>query len=583
MKLKLIWRPFKYYMLISIISLCLVGLYLFFSLESFITTQAANTLESKARLIIIELEEVGLTAENKDYLQDFAQKTSIVSQSRVSIIDADGESLGESAQPQDPLSRPEIIGALEGKVAVGLRIGRCKQEVLYVAVPVIGDDGNVKGIVAIAKNLSFFSAKRNVITIQFYIFIALLFGALVLLSYLFSCQYSRPLKYIGSRARKFAAGDFDTRIDTAKTAEFSSLAESFNYMAETIQKRMDIIVSQSNNLNAILNSMTDAVIAVDMEENIIDVNPAALKWLELSRADVEGHPMHAVIRHKALQNFIYEAINDHTPKDADITIYLDNEHVLNVKSNPIYDANNNINGCVIVFYDVTRIRHLENLRSDFVSNVSHEIRTPLTVIKGSTEILRESLKEDQETTRFLEIINKHTDRLTALINDLLLLSRIEQDTSELSRETYALLSIVSKALNAVELKIEEKGVIIMLDCPPDLMVKVNNGLLEQALINLIDNAVKYSEPNSPVEVTASADEHYCRISVKDCGPGIERKHFDRLFERFYRVDEARSRKVGGTGLGLAIVKHIVRAHNGSVEIVSEPGEGTIFTIVLPME
>ena len=583
MKLKLIWRPFKYYMLISIISLFLVGLYLFFSLESFITTQAANSLESRARLVILELESEGFSIENKDYLQDFAQKTSIISQCRVSIIGADGQSLGESAQPQDPMSRPEIVGAMEGKVTVDLRIGRCKQKVLYVAVPVIGEDGGIEGVVSFAKNLSFFTSKRNIITINFYVFVTVLFILLILISYFFSHQYSRPLKYIGIRARKFAAGNFDTRIDTSKTAEFKELAESFNYMAETIKKRMDIIVSQSNNLNAILNAMTDAVVAVDTDENIIDVNPAALQWLELPRDQVEGHPMSGVIRHKALRNFIHEAIHTDSPQDADITIYLDNEHVLNVKSSPLYDTQNNITGCVIVFYDVTRIRHLENLRSDFVSNVSHEIRTPLTVIKGSTEILRQSLESDLESVRFLDIINRHTERLTALINDLLLLSRIEQNTSELSRETNSLLSIVNKALNAVEPKIEERGVIIMLDCPPELNVKVNGGLIEQALINLIDNAIKYSEPNSPVEIIARTDEHNCRISVKDCGPGIDRKHFERLFERFYRVDEARSRKVGGTGLGLAIVKHIVRAHNGTVEIVSEPGVGSTFTIVLPLD
>lgn len=583
MKLKLIGRTFKYYMLASIISLCLGGLYLFFFLESLITFQTANTLETQAKLAVIELEAMELTTENQEYLQNFAQKTSIISQCRVSIIDGNGLSLGESAWPQDPLSRPEIISALESQVTVALSVGRFKQKVLSVAVPVIGDDGSIKGIIAFAKNFNFFYAKHNFITIQFYVFIAVLLVSLVLISCFFSHQYAKPLKYIYSRVCKFAANDFDSLIDTAKTAEFSSLAENFNCMVKTIQKRVNIIVSQSNNLNAIFNSMTDAVIAVDADENIIDVNPAALKWLELPRTEVEGHPVNAVIRHKALKNFIHEAINNHTPKDANITLSLDNAHVLNVKSSPIYDANNNANGCIIVFYDVTRIRHLENLRSDFVSNVSHEIRTPLTVIKGSTEILRESLKDNQESARFLEIINKHTNRLTALVNDLLLLSRIEQNASELIREKHSLLSIINKALNAVEPKIKEKGVIIILDCPPELNIKVDNGLMEQALINLIDNAVKYSEPNNPVRITASADQYYCRISVKDRGQGIDSKHFERLFERFYRIDEARSRKLGGAGLGLAIVKHIARAHNGVVEIISEPGAGAIFTIVIPLD
>lgn len=583
MKFKLIWRPFKYYMLISIILLSLVGLYLFFSLERFIISQAASTLETRARLVILDLEPMGFAPENKAYFQYFAEKINAISQSHVSIVDVDGALLGESSLSQDSSGRPEILGALTGEVTVDLRLDHDKKETLYVAVPVINASGAVKGVVVIGKNLSFFSAKRNVLTIQFYVFIVVLLAALVSLSYFFSCQYSKPLKDIVTQAHKFVIGNFDTRIKTPKTPELNDLADSLNSMAETIQKRMDTIVSQSNSLNAILNAMTDAVLAVDANENIIDVNPAALQWLELSREEVEGRAMSAVIVHKALQNFIHEAIHNESPKDADVTIFLDNEHVLNVKSSPLFDTHNDITGCVIVFCDVTRIRRLESLRSAFVSNVSHEIRTPLTVIKGSTEILRKSYNKDSDAARFLEIINKHTNRLTALINDLLLLSRIEQDVSGLARKRQALLAIVNKALNVVEIKIQNKGIIIVLDCLPDLHVKVNHSLLEQALINLIDNAVKYSEPGNIVEIRVNVDNHCCRISVKDYGHGIHRQHFERLFERFYRVDEARSRKEGGTGLGLAIVKHIARAHQGVVEIKSEPGQGSTFTIVLPMD
>lgn len=420
MNFELIWRPFKYYMLISIILLGLVGLYFFFSLESFITSQAASTLEIRARLVLLDLETMDFTPENKDDFQDLAQRINVISQSRVSIIAANGELLGESPLSQDSMSRPEILGAMAGKVTVDLRIDHDKKEILYVAVPVLNNAGSVNGIVVIGQNLNFFSAKRNILTIQFYVFIAALLAALVLLSYFFACQYTKPLKNIVNQTHEFANGNFDTRINTSKAAELKALGNSLNCMAKIIQKRMDTIVAQRNNLNAILNAMTDAVLAVDANENIIDVNPAALKWLELPREEVEGRAMFSIICHKALQNFIHEAIHNKNPQDADITIFLDNEYVLNIKSSPLFDTHNNIIGCVIVFYDVTRIRRLENLRSDFVSNVSHEIRTPLTVIKGSTEILRKSVKNNQDAARFLEIIGKHTNRLTTLIDDLLL-------------------------------------------------------------------------------------------------------------------------------------------------------------------
>lgn len=590
MKSKIMWRPFRSYMLISVSALILIGLYGYFTLGEFFMSQAARAIEVRARVAALRLETEEFSIINSYRIQKIAEKIGAAANARITVIDRQGRILGESGSSSntDPLTMPEFIDALAGKTGEDLRPNKNNIETLYVALPVIRD-GEVIGAIRASKNLKDFVNKRKELQLQFIVFIITLLLIMTLLSYFLSCRYSQPLKLLAERANLFAGGDFNTRIDTQKTKELTILAKSFNYMAETIQKRMDIIISQSNNLNAILNSMTDAVLAVDSDESIIDVNPAALKWLELPREEVEGRSMQEVIRHKALQNFIREAIQNNSPKDADITIFLDNEHVLNVKSSPIYDVNNTMNGSVIVFYDVTKIRHLENLRRDFVSNVSHEIRTPLTVIKGSTEILRQTLSEttgdNTENLRFLEIINKHTERLTALINDLLLLSRIEQDTTELSRSVSTLLPIISTAINALEPKIEEKGVIIMLECDPELTAKINSGLIEQALINLIDNAIKYSQPNSSIEITAAMNEtdKTCYISVKDNGPGIDRKHFDRLFERFYRVDEARSRKIGGTGLGLAIVKHIVRAHNGSVELVSEPGVGSIFTIVLPVD
>lgn len=569
-------------MLISIIALLLVGTYLYVSLEKYFVTLTAHTLEARARLIAFQLDNVDFTLENREFFQSVVDRSSSLTNTRVSIIDNEGRSLGESAAHQDLMSRPEILQALNNKIGIDLRLGRCTHKVLYVAIPVVRDN-EIVGIISVAKNLGFFSKKRNLLSLQFFMFTAIILAILILLSYCFSRQYSKPIQYINEKAHKFARGDFSVRMDTSRSAELSVVAESFNYMAETIQKRMDIIVSQSNNLNAILNSMTNAVIAVDSEERIIDVNPAALSWLKLTREEIEGHNMHEVIHHKALQTFIRESMRLNVPQDADITVYLDNEHVLNVKSSPIYDINNTVDGCVIVFFDVTKIRQLNMMRREFVSNVSHEIRTPLTVIKGSAEILQQEMPNDPESARFLNIINKHTERLTSLINDLLLLSRIEQDSNELDKEPTLLTTVINTAVNALEPKIEEKHIQITIDCPDDLTVNVNSGLISQALINLIENAMKYSDEASRVEITAYVVGCFVRISVRDHGPGIDRKHFERLFERFYRVDEARSRKIGGTGLGLAIVKHIVRAYNGNVDVESDVGIGSTFTIILPLK
>lgn len=348
----------------------------------------------------------------------------------------------------------------------------------------------------------------------------------------------------------------------------------------------NILTFQRNNLDAILNSITDAVLAVDANENIIEANPPALKWLKLKYNKVVGWPLHAVISDKTLQNFIKNALKLGAPQTAAVNIFLENEHVLSVKSSPIYDADNNINGCLIAFLDITKTRHFKESRRYFVSNVSHEIKTPLTVIKGSTEIIRKTLSEQgechAENLHFLEIIDKHTQRLMSIIDGILLLARIEREAVDLTRSTSLLQPIISTVLNALEAKITAKNIIIALNCPPDLSLCINSELVRHALQNLLDNAVNHSEPGHTITITAAVNNAVCRISVADKGTGIDRKHFDCLFERFYRVDEARSRKIGGPGLGLAVVQYVAQAHNGRVEIESEPGFGSTFTLVLPL-
>ncbi len=235
---------------------------------------------------------------------------------------------------------------------------------------------------------------------------------------------------------------------------------------------------------------------------------------------------------------------------------------------------------------MTRLQRLENIRRDFVANVSHELKTPITAIKGSVETLLGGAVEDEENAqRFLEIIARQSDRLNAIIEDLLALSRIEQGEEQegLVRTKTQLRSVFLNTLQACQLKAQEKQVVLEMDCPDDIEIMINAPLLEQALVNLIDNAIKYSSQNDRVLFTAEQTDASVVIKVRDWGSGISQEHLPRLFERFYRVDKARSRKLGGTGLGLAIVKHIVQSHNGHIAVESSLGQGSTFTIQLPSE
>jgi two-component system phosphate regulon sensor histidine kinase PhoR len=291
------------------------------------------------------------------------------------------------------------------------------------------------------------------------------------------------------------------------------------------------------------------------------------------------------VRHPDLQNFVTRALASSRQVDGEI-ILRDNgrDRLLQVRGTTLRDPQGKAFGALIVFNDVTRLRRLEQARRDFVANVSHELKTPITSIKGFVETLLDgAIREPDNALNFLQIIARHAERLNEIIDDLLSLSRIEQD-SEQGKITLShdpMKGVLHEAIQVCQERAAAKAIEIDLECPDDLAAEINSPLLSQAVVNLIDNAVKYSPPKRPVHVEAREEMGEVIILVRDHGPGIAPEHLPRLFERFYRVDGGRSRKEGGTGLGLAIVKHIAQAHGGYVTLQSAPGKGSTFLIHLP--
>jgi len=339
-------------------------------------------------------------------------------------------------------------------------------------------------------------------------------------------------------------------------------------------------------LKAVFANMVEAVILVDETWKIRNLNQAAARLLNLELRKVEGKHFSEVIKNQDMHRFIKLVMQSEEPIEKEIVLLNNDNEQLYLQTHGVLIQEKNLkkSRVLIVFNDVTKLRRLESIRSDFVANVSHELKTPITTIKGFVETLRDGpVDEPDERKHFLDIILKNANRLNSIVEDLLTLSRVEEEdrNAQIILQSEPVAKPLVAAIEACSLKAFEKGIRIVFDCPEDIKARINSPLLEQAVTNLIVNSIKYSEENTTVILRGRTSQTHVIITVKDHGIGIAEEHLPRLFERFYRSDKARSRKLGGTGLGLAIVKHIVSAHNGKVKVKSKVGEGTTFTIKIP--
>ena len=396
-------------------------------------------------------------------------------------------------------------------------------------------------------------------------------------------RISRSLQVMRASAEQFAAGDFSQRLRIPNTPEMGNLAATLNNMAAQLENQISVVTQQRNEQEAILVSMQEGVLALDPQAHVIAMNPAAESLLAVPAAQARGRTVQEVIRNVGLQRLLTDAVATAEPTTGEIVLRGDEERFLQVTATALRDAAGRDLGMLVVLNDITRLRRLENIRRDFVANVSHELKTPVTSIKGFVETLRDGALDDRpQADRFLEIVARHADRLHAIIEDLLSLSRLEQNNqiAEVPRPDVPLNAIVEAAVLDCSAKAAARQVTVVPSCVRGLHVKANAPLLEQAIVNLLDNAISYSNADGTVWLTARQENGEVRIDVRDEGIGIAPEHVPRIFERFYRTDKARDRASGGTGLGLAIVKHIAQIHDGQVSVASEVGQGSTFSLHL---
>ena len=405
--------------------------------------------------------------------------------------------------------------------------------------------------------------------------------------YALARRVTRPIDELRAAAARLAGGDTTTAVPATEVAELADLATALSRLRAQLVERGLTIGRQGTQQEAVLGSMIEGVLAVDARQRLLGINRAAADLLDVDPDDSAGRLLIDVIRNPDLRRFALTAIDCRAPVEDDLVLHGPRDRTIRLRGTALRDASGE-GGAVIVLNDVTEMKRLEHVRRDFVANVSHELKTPIASIKGFVETLLDGAMDDPaDTSRFLGIVARQADRLAAIVDDLLALSRIEQSegAGNLPVETVPVASILTAVTLDCGPRAADRSIRLEVDCPANLAATLNAALVEQAVINLVDNALKYSESGKTVWLSAAASEppgpRELVLCVRDEGCGIEPIHLPRLFERFYRVDKARSRNLGGTGLGLSIVKHIVQAHTGAVSVDSEPGVGTTFTIRLP--
>ena len=570
----------SYLLLVLLLGAGLYG-YLSLSLESSMTSGSREHLQDEARVASLMA-----SKEIRDLRQDAPALTAALSKAiraRVTVISSEGEVVADSdlapadvGRLENHRDRPEVQQALKYGMGSAIRYSATlRTDMLYVAAPFAD-----RGLIRLALPLSGLEQAKQ--RLQRSLAAALAVGVLasLLLSYVLSNVNSRNLRRLAAGASRIGRGEFGTRIPVRSYDEVGELAHVMNEMTARIEEQLERFSSEKNRLDAILKGMGEGVMVTDQHGVVTLVNPAFCAMFGTG-PQVQGRQLLEISRHPDLYAACRQVLNERQEHHQEIS--LAGGKATLVHWVPLLEAEA-LRGVVAVFHDISALKKVDRIRRDFVANVSHELRTPVTVIKGYAEtLLSGALADDpQRREQFLGVIDKHADRLTSLVRDLLTLSELESGEVAIQPRSILLEDAVRQALLLVAQRGEEKGITMEYVGPAlAACVSADRSRLDQVLINLLDNAVKYSGQGGKVTVEASEEGDMVRISVRDSGIGIPSKDLPRLFERFYRVDEARSRDRGGTGLGLSIVKHIVQAHGGSVRVESTPGVGSVFSFTLP--
>jgi two-component system phosphate regulon sensor histidine kinase PhoR len=588
-KKTLFWQFFGVHILLLIAAVGFVAFYMWQTSRTAYRRQWLRELEMQARLVAALLP-AGDGRINEEASARFFERLGRPDGHRFTLILPDGRVIGDSdadSRRMEPHGdRPEVIAAMKDGWGMSQRysysLGR---SMLYLAqrIPL---EGPPLAVIRVAVPAQVVSREARAARHVMAVLLAVVLVTALTLSYGAARRIIGPVVGLQKGLDRIGGGELGYRLPIPSVPHLAELARSINQTADRLQKHIEALNHERTMRTLILANMTRGVIAIDPRHAVLDLNEAARQLLGLTRQTAEGAPIGEVLRYPELLSLIDESERGGEPVEKEMTVGGGAGDVhLNLRAAALKDAGGKRIGTLLVLSDVTLLRHLETVRQDFVANVSHELRTPVTSVKGFAEALLDgAVKDPGKAERFLKIIVRQASQLESIIRDLLELSRLDEHIGQtLDRQETRIAGILKHAVELCQARADERGVALSVSCGPELTAKVHAGLIEQALVNLIDNGIKYgvNGGSGRVEIEAVREGPALRVSVRDHGPGIEHRHLGRLFERFYRVDKGRSRELGGTGLGLAIVKHIVLIHDGTVGVESEPGKGSVFTVRLP--
>ncbi len=496
---------------------------------------------------------------------------------RITVVDMNGRVIGDSESNPETMdnhkNRPEILKALNGEIGKSVRYSNTVQkEMIYLALPIKINE-SIFGISRVSYFASDFDELLSSLLI-YMIELSLLVIIITLVGVLyFTRNLTKPINQLSIAASNVAAGDFDIKVKVKSKDEIATLARNFNLMTNKLKDLFEQVISQKEELNTIITSIEEGLVSLDSEGRILLANEMFNRIIETEL--VEGRKYKKVIKEKSFRNLFKDTLKNKKSITKEIQV---NDQYFLTSSNYIESKNE----VVILFHDITEIKKLEQIKKDFAINISHELRTPLTAIKGFLETMQSEVEGNELAVKYMKIITRHTNRLIDLVQDLLMLSEVEDENIRLIYSEFNIYKFIENVSKIFEQKLNDKNLRFEINSDDkNLKIKADIFKLEQVFINLIDNGIKYTDEGK-ISINIKSSKEYINISIEDTGIGIPENDVDRIFERFYLVNKARTRKEGGTGLGLSIVKHIILNHKGTIKVESKIDVGTKFLIKLPI-